>query len=161
MTENYIQLKKSNILKLGIKDSEGNPTGEFLKFNLEDIELPLKYQTMEEKSRKNRINLKNELTIIEKRQDIKGKKMFSKNEEDKLRAYKKFFDNEVEIYNMFLGENGVQKLLNGEALGWESLADIDEIIEKQILPFIDVKIENITKKIEEKYKNNIENGKLQ
>lgn len=160
MIENYIQLKKSNVLKLGIKDSDGNPTGEFLKFNLEDIELPLKYQEMAEKIKKNSINLNNELTLIKKRQDVKGKKMLSKNEEDAVRAYNKFFKNQVEAYNMFLGENGVQKLLNGEEIGWESLFQIDELIEKQIMPFIDVKIEDITKKIKDKYKVNFGNGKL-
>ena len=38
----FIQLKKDNILRIGIKDTEGNDTGEHLEFDLEDIEFPLK-----------------------------------------------------------------------------------------------------------------------
>ena len=35
--ENFIQLKKDSILKIGIKDNEGNDTGEHLEFDMEDI----------------------------------------------------------------------------------------------------------------------------
>ena len=47
MTDNTIQkigLKNENILKLEIVDEKGNSTGEFLEFDLEDIELTFKYQ---------------------------------------------------------------------------------------------------------------------
>ena len=52
---------------------------------------------------------------------------------------------------MFLGENGVQKLLNGRKLGWTPLREIDEIIEKQILPYININMKKITEKIQKKY----------
>lgn len=161
MKENFIQLKKSDTLKLGIRTEEGKETGEFLEFNLEDIELPLKYQEIIEKDKKNKENLRNQMLIIDKKQDVKGKKLLSKNEEDKIRALNDFFKKEVEIYNIFLGENGVQKLLNGRKIGWTTLEEIDEIIEKQILPHLNLSMENITKKVKEKYskatkKNQIE-----
>ena len=54
MTDNYIQLNKSNIVKLKIKTAEGTETGEYLEFDLEDIELPLKYQELLEKDKKNK-----------------------------------------------------------------------------------------------------------
>jgi hypothetical protein len=151
MTENYIQLGKSDVLRLGIRTENGEDTGEFLEFNLGDIELPLKYQELIEKDKRNRENLKNQIYIIDKRQDVKGKKLLSKNEEDKIRLLKEFFNREVEVYNMFLGENGVQKLLNGRKLGWTSLQEIDEIIEKQITPYLDINMKNITEKIKNKY----------
>ena len=152
--ENEIKLSKSNILRLKITDDTGKDTGNSLSFDLEDIELSLRYQEMLEKDKRNRDWLQKEFVIIDKRQDIKGKKLLSKNEEDKLKAVKKFFDEEVEIYNMFLGENGVQKLLNGKKIGWTTLQEIDEIIEKQILPYFDKQAKNIEKKIMEKYKIN-------
>ena len=31
--ENFIQLNKSDVLRLGIRTSEGNDTGEFLEFD--------------------------------------------------------------------------------------------------------------------------------
>lgn len=149
--KDYIQLQKDDVLRLGIKDSEGNDTGEHLEFNLSDIELPLRFQELVDKNKKNRQFLKNQFVIIEKREDVKGKKLLSKNEEDKIKAINEFFKKEVEIYNMFLGENGVEKLLNGRKLGWTSLQEIDDIIAKQIMPHIDMTMEKITEKVKSKY----------
>lgn len=151
MTDNFIQLNKGDVLRLEIRTSDGKSTGEFLEFDLEDIELPLKYQELIEKDKKNKENLKNQFLIIDKRQDVKGKKLMSKNEEDKIKALNDFFKKEEEIYNMFLGENGVKKLLNGRKLGWTSLSSIDEIIEKQIIKHLDLSMDSITKKVKEKY----------
>ena len=151
MTDNTIKLNKSNELRLKIKTDEGEFTGEELVFDLEDIELPLRYQDLLEKDKKNREALKNLFFIIDKRQDVKGKKLLSKNEEDKVKAINEFFKKEVEVYNMFLGEKGVEKLLNGRKLGWTTLQEIDEIIEKQIAPNLKVSMDDITKKVREKY----------
>lgn len=152
MTDNVIQLKENkNILKLYIQNENGEKTGEYLEFNLEDIELPIKYQTIIEEDKKARINLKNQFVIIEKKEDRKGKKLLSANEEAKIKAVQEFLKKEVEIYNMFLGENGVQKLLNGEKLCWSSLEYIDEIITKQIMPQLEINAEDIKSKIMSKY----------
>ena len=151
MTDNFIQLEKSETLRLGIRGANGKPTGEFLEFNLEDIELPLKYQDMLEQDKKNKEWAQKQMVIIDKRQDVSGKKAMSKNDEDKIKVLNEFFKKEVEIYNIFLGENGVQKLLNGEKLGWTSLDLIDKYIEKQILPYIDIDMKRITNKVKEKY----------
>ena len=157
--KDYIQLQKDNVLRLGIVDSEGNDTGEHLEFNLSDIELPLKYQELLEKDKKNKEHLRNQMIIIERRQDVKGKKLLSKNEKDKIKALNEFFKKEVEVYNMFLGENGVQKLLNGRRLGWTTLEEIDKIIEEQIQPHLDLSMKNITNKIKEKYGQAVERNK--
>lgn len=159
MTDNFIKLNKSDVLTLGIRTEDGKDTGEKLVFDLEDIELPLKYQDLLEKDKKNKENLRNQMLIIDKRQDVKGKKLMSKNEEDKIKALNEFFKKEVEIYNIFLGERGVEKLLNGRKLGWTSLQEIDEIIEKQILPHIDLSMTNITDKVKEKYGQAIKRNK--
>lgn len=159
MEGHFIQLGKSDVLRLGIKTSKGEDTGEYLEFNLEDIELPLRYQELVEKDEKNKKWLKNQMVIIDKREDVKGKKLLSKNEEDKIKAMNDFYKKEEEVYNMFLGENGVKKLLNGRKMGWTTLQEIDELIEKQILPHLDLSMTNISKKIKEKYgvkKNNDE-----
>lgn len=151
MTDNVIKLEKDNILRLKIETYDGKETGEHLEFDLEDIGLLLKYQEMLEQDKKNRNHLKNELFIIDKREDVKGKKLLSKNEEDKIKAISEFFKNQVEVYNMFLGENGVQKLLNGRKLGWTSLQEINNIIENQITPYLNNNMESIQQKIKEKY----------
>lgn len=159
MKDNFIQLGKSDVLTLKIKDVNGKETGEYLTFDLEDIELPLKYQELIEKHRKNLINIRNQISIIEKREDVKGKKLLSKNEEDKIHALNDFFKKEAEIYNIFLGERGVEKLLNGRKLGWTTLSEIDELIEKQILPYFKNVGDNIKKKIQEKYGQAINKNK--
>ena len=151
MTDNVIKLNKDNVLRLGIQTADGKDTGEVLEFDLEDIELPLRYQELIEKDKKNKENLRNQMVIIDKREDVKGKKLLSKNEEDKIKAINEFFKKEVEIYNMFLGDNGVQKLLNGRKFGWTTLQEIDDIIENQIAPHLDMSMDSITKKIKEKY----------
>ena len=149
--ENFIQLNKDEVLRLGIKTHEGNDTGEYLEFNLSDIELPLRYQELIEKDKKNKERLKNQMLIIDRREDVKGKKLLSKNEEDKIKALNEFFIKEIEVYNMFLGARGVEKLLNGRKFTWTTLQEIDEIIEKQIAPHLDMNMESITKKVKEKY----------
>ena len=164
MTDNTIQkigLKNENILNLEIVDEKGNSTGEFLEFDLEDIELPFKYQEILEKLKKSRQNLKNQFVIIEKKQDHKGKKLMSSNEEEKLKALNNFYKEQVEIYNIFLGENGVQKLLNGRKLRWTTLNEIDELIEKQIAPQLNITMDDITKKIKSKYSNKKEDNVLE
>ena len=151
MTDNFIQLNKSDVLTLKIRTSDGKETGEVLEFDLEDIEMPLKFQELIEKDKKNKENLRNQILIIEKRQDVKGKKLMTKNQEDKLKAVNEFFKKEIEVYNMFLGENGVQKLLNGRKIGWTTLQEIDDIIDKQIAPHLDLTMDKITDKIRSKY----------
>lgn len=154
MMDNFIQLKKKDTVKLPIKTDEGMDTGEFLEFDIEDIELPLRFQNMMEKSKKNFSWLRNQFLIIDKRQDVKGKKLMSKNEEDKFKATNDYFAKQIETYNMFLGENGVQKLLNGHKVGWTTFDEIDEIIDKQILPHLEVKKDDLVQRIMSKYGNN-------
>ena len=151
MTDNIIKLNKDSVFRLGIQTSDGKDTGEFLEFQLDDIELPLRYQELIEKDKKNKEQLRNQMLIIDRRQDVKGKKLLSKNEEDKIRALNDFFIKEIQVYNMFLGPRGVEKLLNGRKFTWTTLQEIDEIIEKQIAPHLDVNMKNITDKVKEKY----------
>lgn len=154
MADYNIQLKKNeDILKFKIYDENGNDTGNYLEFNLLDIELPIRLQELVEEDKKARIYLSNQLRIIEKKQDHKGKKLLSANEEAKIKAMQDFYKKEVNIYNMFLGENGVQKLLNGGKLSLDTFEKIDEIINKVIMPKLEINGEDIKKKIMKKYSN--------
>ena len=157
MTDNIIQLSKSETVSFKIYDEDGNDTGNTLEFNLNDTQLLLRLQELVEKDKKNRNNLRNQFLILDKKEDLKGKKLLSSNEEAKVKALNEFFKNEVEVYNMFLGENGVEKLLNGRPLEWTTLREIDEIIEKYITPKLNISMENIKKNIIDKYKIKEEN----
>lgn len=154
-SDNYIQLQNKDIIRFEIKDMDGNPTGDYLEFDLEDIELPLIYQDMIEEEKRNRANIKNQLIIIDKQQDHKGKKLMSSNQEAKIRAINEFYKKEAEILNKFLGENGVEKLLCGRKLRWTTLDEIADIIEKYIAPKLDITMENIQNKIKSKYGNKV------
>lgn len=152
MEENIIKLKgNENLLRLKIFDENDNDTGEELVFNLEDINLLTIYEKIIKEDEKNRLNLKNKLTIIDKKQDHEGKYLLSANEEAKVKALQEFYKKETEIYNMFLGERGVEKLLNGRKLSWTTLAEIDDIIINTIMPKMQENAEDIKKKIMEKY----------
>ena len=153
-SDNVIQLKQAkDVLRLKIKDENGNDTGNSLEFNLGDLDYLLVLQDMMEADKKNRAYLKNQYDIIDKKEDHKGKKLFSSNEEAKIKATNEFYKKEAEIYDMFLGKDGVKKLLNGKKLTLARLDEIDEIIEKAILPKLQIKAEDIKKNIMEKYSN--------
>lgn len=79
-SDNVIQLKQAkDVLRLKIKDEDGKDTGNFLEFNLGDLDYLLILQDMMEADKKNREYLKNQYAIIDKKQDHKGKKLFSSN----------------------------------------------------------------------------------
>ena len=151
-SDNYIQLKKDvNTIRFGIRDENGNDTGNFLEFNLTRVDLLEKYQRMLEEDKKNRTDANNKLIILSKKQDHKGKKLLSYKEEEEIRIKREFMQKEVQIYNMFLGENGVEKILNGRELTWFTLNEIDEIIEKVIYPKLEISAKNIKNEIMSKY----------
>lgn len=156
----FIQLKKDNIVRIGIKDSEGKDTGEHLEFDLEDIELPLKYQECSEQHKKNINYIRNQFVIINKRQDKKGKKLLSANEEEKLKLMKEFYKREEEALDLFVGKGGTRKLLNGRNPYYSMYEDIEEILEP-ILPILKVCFDNIETKVKEKYSNTKESNVLE
>lgn len=150
--ENFIQLKKDNILRIGIKDSDGNDTGEHLEFDLEDINLPLKLNECDEKHRKNLEFLRNQFIIIDKKEDKKGKKLLSWKEEEKLKVLQEFYKREIEALDLFLGDGGTKKMLNGRNPYYSMYEDISEILEP-IMPKLKLRADDIAKKIKDKYSN--------
>lgn len=146
---NIIQLKKDNIFRVDIVDSQGNKTGEQLQFDLEDIELPLRLAECEKRHEKNMRDLKAKILIIDKKQDTKGK-ILSKNEEQKIIAFNECYKKEEEALDLFLGQGGTRKLLNGRKPYLTMYNDIGEILEP-IMPKLKLTTEDITRKIKEKY----------
>lgn len=148
----FIQLKKDNILRIGIKDAEGKPTGEHLEFDLEDIELALKLNECEAKHRKNIEYVRNQFMIIDKKEDKKGKFLLSWKEEEKLKVLQDYYKREEEALDLFLGEGGTKKLLNGRKPYYSMYEDINEMLEP-ILPKLQVRGDDILNKIKNKYKD--------
>ena len=156
--ENFIQLKKDNILRIGIKDSDGNDTGEHLEFDLEDINLPLRLNDCDEKHRKNLEFLRNQFIIIDKKEDKKGKKILSWKEEEKLKALKNFYVEEEKALDLFLGQGGTRKLLNGRNPYYSMYEDINDMLEP-IMPKLKLRADDIANRIKEKYSNKMNDDK--
>lgn len=149
--EDFIQLKKDNILKIGIKDSDGKDTGNFLEFDLEDIELGLKLNQCQKKHNENIQNVKRQFIIIDKKEDKKGKQLLSWKEEEKIKVLKQFYKDEADALDLFLGKNGTRKLLNGRKPYWTMYDDINEML-KPILPKLKLSMDGVVDKIKKKYK---------
>ena len=154
MEKKYIKLNNSDdVLRLHIQTKDGKETGEYLEFDMEDVDLLDNLQKMQDDIIKNRNWLKNQFTIIEKKQDFTPKnKLMSNNEKMKYDAYKSFLRKQKEIFNIFLGENGVEKLLYGRKFEWNTMEEIEEIVAKQIYPQLNITFENIKNKIKQNYK---------
>lgn len=148
--ENYIQLEKDNILKIGIKDANGNPTGQHLEFDLESIEYPLKLNECEKRIKKNISGLNFNLELLKKKEDKKGKNMLSWKEEEEIKIWQEFYKRTMEAYDLFFGKDGCKKLLNGREPYYTMLNEFDKIAQS-ILPMLKTNSEDIKKQIRTKY----------
>lgn len=150
MEENILKLKKSNILKIGIQDEDGISTGEYLEFDLEDIEYPFKVIKCQKKHEKNMKELKLKFHIIDKKQDVVKKGEISSNETEKLKLMADFYKKEEEAFDLFLGKNGTKKILNGRNPYYSMFEDISSYIE-QIMPILEKNAIKITDLVKSKY----------
>lgn len=156
----YIKLNKKNTLKIGIRDEDGKDTGNYLEFDLTDVSLPTKYQEMIENHNRNVEWFNREKIVIQKRKDFRKKgKLLTQNEEALGRILKEFYAREMTTYDMFLGEGGTKKLLNGRNPYIEMFFDIDEYV-KSILPLIKSKQKDIETQIKDlvKTKYKVDDG---
>lgn len=158
--EDFIQLKKSNILKIGIKDADGKDTGEHLEFDLEDIDLPFRLNDCEKQHNEDLQELKRKFLVIDKKQDVKGKNsIMSANEEAKIKALQEFYKKEEKALDLFLGDGGTRKLLNGRNPYYTMYDDISEMLEP-ILPKLTNNAKSIEDRIRSKYSNKKEENVL-
>lgn len=157
--EDFIQLKKDNILRIGIRDAQGKDTGEHLEFDLEDIDLPFKLNDCEKQHREDIAELKRKFLIIDKKKDVKGKNIMSANEEAKIKALKEFYKKEEKALDLFLGDGGTRKLLNGRNPYYTMYDDISEMLEP-ILPKLTNNAKSIEDRIRSKYSNKKEENVL-
>lgn len=156
--ENYIKIKpKKDILKLGIMDENGNivkdNTGNevCLEFDLADIELPIRYNKCVAMVNDAKKELKMQMIIIDKKQDHKGKGYLTYNEEAKVKAVRTFYKKMETAMDLFLGEGGTRKYLNGRKPYYEMFDDIGEAIK----PYEDkfkLTLTDMTDRIKNKYK---------
>lgn len=150
-----IQIKKSDsLIRIGLKDENGNDTGEYLQFDVEAINNAINYQECIELHKKNLAALKNQFIIIGKRQDHKGKKLLSANEEAQMEALEDYYKKEMEALDLFIGKGKTQVILNimGREPYFSMFDDFSELLEP-VLPVIEKGFKDFKEKIAEKYKN--------
>lgn len=156
--ENYIKIKpKKDILKLGIMDEDGNIVKDnngnevCLEFDLADIDLPIKYNKCIAMVNEARRELKTQMLIIDKKQDHKGKGYLTYNEEAKVKAVRTFYKKMETAMDLFLGEGGTRKYLNGRMPYYEMFDDIGEALKPYECKF-KLTITDMTDRIKNKYK---------
>lgn len=159
MTDNSIQFKRENVLKLKLKNEMGEDTGEYLEFDLEDIELPLRYQQALEEHKKNYNSLKNQLLIISKKEDHSGKKLLSSNQEASIKALSEFYKKEIKIMDLFLGEGKTQMILDKVMRRKPYLTMFNDIMEsiEEVSDSFNVGYSSVEEKIKQKYSKKEDN----
>ena len=149
--ETKIKLKKENILRVGIDDENGNDTGNYLEFDLDDIELPLKWQNVEVEHKKNLNYLKTNFAVIQKKPIKEGKKLMSNRQEERLKVLKEFYVREMKNLDTILGEGGCEKILHGRQPYYSLFEDVLDYLD-QLEPYFEQGLKNAKQKVIDKYK---------
>ena len=151
--KNYIKLEGTKYTKkFWIVTKEGKETGEYIEINLEGISILDKIDKFYHDYPKNRKWIRDELLIIKKKQDFTKKgELMSNNQRLEYEAIKKYYNMQKNTFDLFLGKDGVDKLLYGRDLEWNTIDEIQKLITEQIIPQLDITIENITNKIKKQY----------
>lgn len=149
----FIKLEGSkNVKKFWITTKDDKETGECLEINLEGLGILDRIDQFYHDYPKNRKWIRDELLIIQKKQDFTKKgELMSNNERLQYEAVKKYYENQKNTFDLFLGKGGVDKLLYGRELEWDTIEEIENIITKQIVPQLDVTMNKISKDIIKKY----------
>lgn len=155
--EDFIQLEEKNVVNIGVKNSKGENTGVVIKFDLQDVELPLKMNKMEAMHKKNISVLAQKAVAIDKQEDKKGKFLLSWKIEQKLELLKEFYKREMDALDLFIGEGTTKKIL--KAINRKPYYNMFDDIIDAISPYfdkLDIEADNLIKNIEAKYNINID-----
>lgn len=167
MIENFVKVENDkDILRIGLRDSNDKPIldekGEvvYWEFDLANIELPLKWNRLEYQHKKNVEYVRNMFIAIDKKQDVKGKFLMSRNEEEKLKILTEYYKKEEELLDAFIGEGGTKKFLNGRNYYWDMYEDINNAL-VPVLPLFEKSFASIENRIKGKYNNNAEKNVIE
>lgn len=150
---------KNSILIFNLEDENGL-TGESLTFDMEGMDLLYNYEECVKQHQLATEWLNNQLLIVDKETDKKGKYILSKNDKKKLDILKEYYQKEEKALDLFLGENGTKKMLNGRKPYLGMFKDISDSLEP-ILPKLKISLDNIPNRIKEKYSKEKEDNILE
>nr|DAH20860.1 MAG TPA: tail assembly chaperone [Caudoviricetes sp.] len=152
-------MEQLRIQRKDVYEIQVNDEGDTIRFNLGDLELPFKLEKAANDITKIQNDLKSRLVVIDKQKDSKGKNdLMSKNQRDKLNAWKNAYNKMRTAMDGFLGEGGCQKIF-GDSNYLEMFDDLfDELDRPQAdgkshLENMRLSDEAIVKRIEDKYKS--------
>ena len=153
--ENEIQVKvkkSEKVLRVPIYDENDKDSGEYLQFDLEDIQTALDMQECIELHKKNIAYLNNQEIIIDKQQDHAGKKLFSSKQEAKAKAIQEFLKREIKALDLFIGEGKTEVILKvmGRRPYLTMFNDISEML-APIYPYLEQNYKDYKIEIEKKY----------
>ena len=153
-----IKLKKDNVLREPLYDDKGNDTGFEFVFDMEDIELPLRIDQAYYEHRKNLQAIKNQLRIIDKKEDRKKDGVLTWKQREGLLAYKEYYEKDIKAMDMIIGEGKTKEFLKvvRRKPYYSMFDDICELLEP-LMPKLKSITEDITDKIKEKYDTKEEN----
>lgn len=158
--ENTIQLEEKNVLRFNLKKANGEDTGLEIKFDLQDIELPLRISNMEDIHKKNVSILRQKYIAIDKQEDKKGRKLLSWKQEEQIKLLREFYDNEMKALDMLIGQGMTKKIL--KAIDRYPYYDMfDDIVNclEPALKQIETEANSMFDDIKKKY-GNIDNGNV-
>lgn len=150
-------MEQLRIQRKDVYEIQVNDEGDTIRFNLGDLELPFKLEKAANDITKIQNDLKSRLVVIDKQKDSKGKNdLMSKNQRDKLNAWKNAYNKMRVAMDSFLGEGGCQKIFGND----NYLEMFDDLFEELDRPQEDGKSHlekmriadnDIVKRIEDKY----------
>ena len=144
--------ERNSILKFGLIDENNNPTGEYLEFDTEDIEIPIRLNESIERHKKNLRWLKTAIDLVEKEPNYTGKKLLTSHQEKELRIINDFYKKEMEAFDYAFGKDTSKKLLNGRKPYFTMFDDFTKMLEP-VMNQIGMGYKKVKEKIVEKYSN--------
>lgn len=154
--EDFIQIKEENVLRFGVKDKDGKDTGLVIKFDLQDIDLPLRINQMEAMHKKNQNILKQQVAALKKQEEKSGKFMLSWKKEQCIKLLKELYSKDMQALDLLIGKGMTQKILN--ALDRKPYYDMFDDILNSLAPILDKVIneadlmfDKLTDNIKKKY----------
>lgn len=152
-------MEQLRIQRKDIYEIQVNDNGDTIVFQLGDLELPFKLDKAFNDVNKIQHDLKTRLIIIDKQKDSKDKNdLMSRNQRDRINAWKDAYSKMRTAMDGFLGEGGCQKIF-GDSNYLEMFDDLfDELDRPQAdgkshLEKMRLSDEAIVKRIEDKYKS--------
>jgi len=134
--EDFIQLQEKNVLRYGIKDINGNDTGVVIKFDLQDMEMPLRINKMEAMHKKNQSILRQQAIALDKQEDKKGKFLLSWKQEQQIKLLNEFYSKDMEALDLLIGDGMTQKIL--DAINRKPYYDMFDDIVAALEPALDM-----------------------